>query len=135
KVIEGKSKGKLKFFHNTQRLFEGIDASFGPPETKDSRAAFWSRVAFYNFIQEVIKGPGRAPDSDACDRGHTPFHNVMQELQPRCVLFACKRLYMHTIKPHPHFKREADLEVNNTRRSTVTISCRDTRALGSFIRH
>lgn len=57
---------------------------------------FWSRVAFYNYIQELVgEGPGIAPSQEMWEKAKGPFFDVMRELKPSHILVVSKRLWVN----------------------------------------
>lgn len=57
-------------------------SSISGPERKD----FWSRVAYYNFIQEFLAKPRVAPSQNAWSRSEGAFLQVLEVLRPQLII-------------------------------------------------
>jgi len=83
--------GKIKFFPNLYRLL--VDNSF------KELGLFWSRVSFYNFIQEPIV-KGKRPQWMDFDKSLPPFFNLLEKLTPSPTI-----CLMCGIESNGHIKR------------------------------
>jgi hypothetical protein len=129
-VVRG--EWKLKFFGNLQSNLADAGLGVESPTCLRARKEFWERVAFYNYIQEMISAPGIAPSTSAWERAREPFREVLNELQPNCVLFACKRLYLAATD---RFEAVAPLSVEGMERGAVLVPYDGGNGVGSFILH
>ena len=79
-VIKNKCKGE-----STWKMYEGLLSTFiemSPENTK----AFWSKVAFYNFIQKVMKSIDEKPTDDDKRNGWRCLAGVIKVLKPTSIL-------------------------------------------------
>lgn len=125
-VISG-SWSKLRYFKNLQRVFA---AHLNLDET--CKAQFWNGVAFYNYVQEMISRPGIAPSRRALNEAAAPFRHVVEELQPHCILFACKRLFHEVTN---HYEIGAPLHKGADKRATLAIPHATGTAVATYILH
>ena len=66
----------------------------GQPHWKMDRAEFWSRVAFYNYVQQpVAETAGVAPTSEMFMASKEAFFLVLDSLRPKTILVLSKRLW------------------------------------------
>lgn len=66
----------------------------GKKHCEIDRDAFWSGIAFYNYIQEpAAKTPRRAPTEEMWQRAEQPFFEVLDSLKPTHVLVLSRRLW------------------------------------------
>ena len=64
--------------------------------TKDEKAEFWNKVAFYNYIQEVVGEEPRDRPTDAMwERAEQPFLQVVKSLSPDIVVVLGAHLSHH----------------------------------------
>lgn len=64
------------------------------------RDDFWSRVAFYNFIQECVgDGPRIRPTDEHWKEAEAPFFSVLEELRPHYILVLGKELWNRMPEP------------------------------------
>ena len=90
----------------------------GRPHAEIDRAEFWSRVALYNYVQEIVgESRGVAPSASMFERGIEPFFEVLRSLQPTHVLVLCKRLWENL--PNQG-SPESDFEAGGLRRERWT---------------
>lgn len=76
------------YFTNTMQTVQGR------PHAEINRWEFWNRVAFYNYIQELVGDrPGIAPTSRMLLDAEAPFHTVLNQLRPKYILVLSKRLW------------------------------------------
>ncbi len=79
-VIANKCEGE-----NTWNMFEGLLKTFidvSPDNVKD----FWSKVAFYNFIQEPMKKADEIPSDEDKGKGWECLAGVIKVLHPTSIL-------------------------------------------------
>jgi hypothetical protein len=77
---------KHRFYTTSAKLVEGPGGEGG--------AAFWRRVAFYNYIQEVVGSrPRQRPTNEMWDSAQAPFLDVLEQLRPDCVVVLGKALW------------------------------------------
>lgn len=87
------------------KTFMGEEISI---ETKN---AFWNSVAYYNFIQEMVGGKARKrPTWQMWQDAAKPFFEILQKLQPACLLVAGKNLWDNLPKP---MKTGPNLRIDN----------------------
>jgi hypothetical protein len=87
KVIRDEALGenghpRRKFFARVQRIIVGGRGGFTDSERED----FWSRVAFYNFIQTALEEPRDRPTYEMWQAACEPFLLTLRELAPTLVL-------------------------------------------------
>ncbi len=79
-VIKDKCKGET-----TWNMYEGLLKTFieiSPDNVKD----FWSKVAFYNFIQRIMESSDQEPSDDDKREGWSCHASVIKILKPTSVL-------------------------------------------------
>jgi hypothetical protein len=77
-----------RFWTNIMQVVDGRD------HDEIDRAEFWARVAFYNFVQEIVSDrPGTPPKDCMLERAVRPFFCVLRHLRPSHVLVLGKRLW------------------------------------------
>lgn len=87
KVIHDEALGenghpRRKFFGRIQRLIMGGRGGFNAAERED----FWSRVAFYNFIQTALEEPRIRPTNEMWLAASEPLQLTLRELAPALIL-------------------------------------------------
>jgi hypothetical protein len=80
----------------------------------------------------MIEHPGLAPSRRAWDEAAAPFRHVVEELEPKCIVFACKRLFNEV---RPHYELCAPLNVGTEQRATLTIPHSKGTAVATFLLH
>jgi hypothetical protein len=91
------------FFTKVPRLF-GFDAA-----NPDLRGDFWARVAFYNYIQQVVgEDPRVEPTESMWAEGELPFNDVLEHLQPERVVVFGLRLWNRIPRGIPRVLRNLD---------------------------
>ncbi len=99
------------------------------------RREFWSKVAFYNYIQEIVgDGPGIAPSPEMQASSEQGLISVLSHLRPTHVLVLAKRLWdslpANTFRPH------IDISLNQSPRSAKLFLCGEADvALGTWLPH
>jgi hypothetical protein len=89
----------LPFFSKVAHLVGGAKAS-----SREARAAFWNKVAFYNFVQELAgTGPRQRPTHEMWEAGKPGFAHVLELLRPRCMLILGKQLARSMQEPQCRF--------------------------------
>jgi hypothetical protein len=96
-----------KYWTNIMKVVEGTD--YWEIDRKD----FWSKVAFFNYIQKIVgEGPGIAPTEAMWREAVQGFGSVLRSLQPTHILVLSKRLWDHVITENnsvgPHFGETSD---------------------------
>lgn len=71
------------FFTKITKLLSG--RLQGIPSQED-KARFWSRVAFYNFVQWWMPGPRSRPSQEMWQAAGAPFLQVLEQYEPQLVL-------------------------------------------------
>lgn len=61
--------------------------------TTQDKKEIWNKLAFYNFVQSPITGPRKPPSNQEFLDSHAAFFQVLEELQPDCILAWGSRLY------------------------------------------
>lgn len=61
--------------------------------TVKDKEEIWNKLAFYNFVQNPITGPRKPPSNQEFLDSHTAFFQVLEALQPDCILAWGSRLY------------------------------------------
>jgi hypothetical protein len=111
----------LRFFNNIQRCF--VETAHSP----ESRHEFWQSVAFYDYIQDWLPSHSLPPTEEMWTAAKPVFQTVVAQLQPRCILFVCKRLYYRVASQYP----ATILPVGTVEHP----ACQIESALASSIRH
>lgn len=63
------------------------------PVGDDAKSKFWSRVAFYNYCQEIVADKARVRPKDAIWKNSEPaFNEVLKQLKPDLVVVLGKEL-------------------------------------------
>jgi hypothetical protein len=75
------------FFSNIQRTF--VENA----NTQESRTEFWHSVAHHEYIQAWLRTAGVPPTEEMWKNAKPIFQEVVSELDPKCILFVCKRVY------------------------------------------
>ncbi len=113
---------KHRFFSNIQRTFvENAD-------TEDSRKQFWNSVAHHEYIQDWLPKSGVPPTEEMWENAKPIFEEVVSELNPKCILFACKRVYNHVALD---FSPSDSLIFNGGNRNTLQVQ----DALATYVNH
>lgn len=128
--IEEQIEGELtrKFWTNIAIAFTGR----GGLTCKDKRS-FWSKVAFYNFIQEcAADGPRIAPAPEAWRRSDAGFRDVINALRPQFIVGLGYRMFDNL----PDFggRYGPDLK-RSPSTSTWLYPCEDSQVLLWCMRH
>ena len=78
-----------------ERLFGRIEqlVGNGPLPDRAARVAFWNRIAFYNFVQEVLPQLGDRPTVKQWSEARSPFLSVLRTLRPQAVLVLGKVMW------------------------------------------
>lgn len=85
--ITGESGPQFKFWTNF------MQAITGKKQWEIDRKDFWSKHAFYNYIQEPLAGPRKAPSPVMWREAWEPFCQIVDELKPTHILVMGKRLW------------------------------------------
>jgi hypothetical protein len=110
------------FFSNIQRTFvENAD-------TQHSRNEFWHSVAHYEYIQEWMPCSGVRPTKEMWMNAKPYFEEVVSELNPKCILFVCKRVYDRIT---PDFPSGELLNSDSGNRTTIKIQ----NAHATYVKH
>ncbi|HEY5043465.1 MAG TPA: hypothetical protein VIK53_15850 [Verrucomicrobiae bacterium] len=81
-AVGEKSHKRRNFFGRAHRLIVGGRGGFSYAKRED----FWSRVAFYNFIQSALDNPRDRPTNEMWQTAREPFLDTLRELAPRFML-------------------------------------------------
>lgn len=73
----------------------------GGPVIAMNRESFWRSVSFYNYIQELLPGPGQAPPAPAWQAARPAFEAVLEALEPQALLILGVRLWNNLPGPTP----------------------------------
>ena len=73
---------RRRFFARVQRLVIGGRGGLSDEERTD----FWSRVAFYNFIQSALESSRDRPTEEMWQAGQACLPETLEELKPDVVL-------------------------------------------------
>ena len=84
-IFENVIRDKCKC-ESTWPMYEGLLKTF-MEVSPDNIKAFWSKIAFYNFIQSVMKSKVQRPKEEDVVEGWKAFAEVIKLLQPTLVLF------------------------------------------------
>ena len=80
-----------RFFTTVARLLSHLEQA-----DRAATADLWNRIAFYNYIQDIVgSGPRMRPTKEMWADAHLPFCDVLDELRPDCVLVLGKALRHH----------------------------------------
>jgi hypothetical protein len=99
------------------------------------RSEFWSKVAFYNYVQEIVgEGPGIAPTPVMRASSEQGLASVLSFLQPTHVLVLAKRLWY--MLPESVFRPHPDILLNGIPREARMFLCASNQAaLGTWLPH
>jgi hypothetical protein len=68
----------------------------GAEYDRQQPSIFWSKVAFYDFIQSAVEGgPGSRPTPVQWQAAAMPFREALETLRPDRVLFTGRQLWEH----------------------------------------
>lgn len=70
--------GGYRFFTGMLKAILGSDTS----ADRDTRAAFFNAVAFYNFVQHLLEGPRKRPTKEMWQHGAEVFPSCLDLLKP-----------------------------------------------------
>jgi len=97
------------------------------------RIAFWSRVAFDNYIQEIVSDSlGVAPSEEMWKRAEEPFFEVLDHLKSTYILILSKRLWENMGSRGKYGKM---ISVNGYTRDTWIYDYQGGAAYATWIRH
>lgn len=99
------------FFTNLTKL-----VTFSAPTV--DRATVWNTLAFSNYIQDMLPGPGIAPDDAMWQRGHAAFEELLTRYRPDMLLVLGQRLWRSMSKAGSyrlHPKCDGEVAVNDAR--------------------
>lgn len=99
------------------------------------RGEFWSKVAFYNYIQEIVgDGPGIAPTVRMHLSSEQGLASVLAYLEPTHVLVLAKRLWyrlpQHVYLQRPHVEMDGKM-----RELRAFVLGSNSVALGTWLPH
>jgi hypothetical protein len=116
------------------RFFSNIASSFlGGVVSGEPACRLWPSVAFYNYVQDLLPGPGEAPTEAMWSKAHPAFGTVLERLLPACILFVCRRLFDQVKTMYP---AAPSLYVDGRERETISVPLpRGDTALSSYILH
>jgi len=106
---------KHNFFSNIQRTF--VEEA----KPKEVRAQFWHSVAHHEYIQDWLPKPGVPPSEEMWKKGKSIFQEVVTELQPKCILFVCKRVYDEVARDRDFPQSSPSLTFDGGSRETLQI--------------
>ena len=82
---------RYRFFTITAMFLLGKKA--GERISNEERKAFWERVAFYNYVQDLVdKCPRKRPTAQMWHDAKKPFLTVCEELKPELIVVLGKEL-------------------------------------------
>lgn len=88
----GKWKSKSTFWTRAKRVLVEKGAV--------SHREFWDSVAFYNYVQELVgEGPRKRPTERMWEISKAPFEEVVEALNPGCIVVLGKGLWKHLPSP------------------------------------
>ena len=89
--------------HTRAEIEQGvpIQSINGGPAIAMNRESLWQSVAFYNYIQELLPGPGQAPPPEAWPAARPAFEAVLEALDPQALLILGARLWNCLPGPTP----------------------------------
>lgn len=99
------------------------------------RGEFWSKVAFYNYIQEIVgDSPGIAPTAKMQASSEQGLKSVLSYLQPTHVLVLAKRLWDSL--PKDIWESHRDITFDGKSRNSRLFTCGgDHNALSTWLPH
>lgn len=118
-----------KYWTEIMKVVEGKDY------WEIDRAMFWSKISFYNYIQEIVgEGPGIAPTSQMHNSSEQGLASVLAHLKPTHVLVLAKRLW-HSL-PQSIYVTNSDIKFGGDARETKLFVCSgNSMALGTWLPH
>jgi hypothetical protein len=119
-----------KYWTDFMKVVEGREAYW-----EIDRDAFWSKVAFYNYIQEIVGvGPGIAPTVSMHLSSEQGLASVLTYLQPTHILVLAKRLW-YSLPPHVYLPRPPVVMGGTVRELRAFVLGGDSVALGTWLPH
>jgi hypothetical protein len=97
-LIENNCSGaeSHKFYTNIYLACMGPDA----PRHRENKRAFWERVSFINFVDDVVEGGSRhAPGGDSIEKAKRDWKNVLAALEPHLIVVLGRRLWGYLPEP------------------------------------
>src|SRR4051812_26791365 len=92
-TVSGEWRKRNNFYKRVYRLVSGNRWSESPAA---DRAAFWARVAFYNYVQRPVLGrPLDRPAGDMWAESAAYFRDVFDWLAPGAVVVLGKEVWEH----------------------------------------
>lgn len=91
-LIENNCSGaeSHKFYTNIYLACMGPDA----PRQRENKRAFWDRVSFINYVDDVVEGGSRhAPDGLSIEKAKRDWKNVLAALEPHLIVVLGRRLW------------------------------------------
>lgn len=91
-LIENNCSGveSHKFYTNIYLACMGPEA----PRRCENKRAFWDRVSFINFVDDVVEGGSRhAPDGSSIEKAKRDWKNVLAALEPQLIVVLGRRLW------------------------------------------
>lgn len=105
----------------------------GQPHWEIDRPEFWSRVAFYNYVQQpVVETAGIAPTPEMFTVSEAAFFTVLGSLCPKTILVLSKRLWENL----PSAGRQGqNIHCGEIARETWIYSYKEGQALAAWLPH
>jgi len=70
------------------------------PRHRENKRAFWERVSFINFVDDVVEGGSRhAPGGDSIEKAKRDWKNVLAALEPHLIVVLGRRLWGYLPEP------------------------------------
>ena len=83
-------EGRAAYFTKVAKLLRGMDSS-RYLEDVDLRDT-WDRIAFYNYVQEMLPAPRMRPTDDMWRQARQIFPAVVEQLKPQVIVVMGKQL-------------------------------------------
>lgn len=115
------------------RFFRYVQCAFRDNVTP---AEFWQSVAHHEYIQDWLPSYSVPPSEAMWEKAKPLFQEVVDELQPKCILFIGRGVYDRVSKDFP---RSKDLNIDDEESLSVYQSVHPTiqidNAIGTWIYH
>jgi hypothetical protein len=89
RVVEKYGYGRSRFFANILQIVTGEKLS------SLDRREHWNKLAFSNFVQELMQNHSETPTEEQLERGRTAFPLQLALTRPQVLLVASQRLWVN----------------------------------------
>lgn len=82
--------GRVAYFTKVAKLLRGLGS--GIYMTNDDLRDTWDRIAFYNYVQQILPAPRVRPTEKMWKEAQEIFPSVIERLQPQLIIVMGKQL-------------------------------------------